>query len=1107
MPTTAPRPSHTNESLLEPSSVPVSEAVRKIRVERRFSKPGDPFAGIKWSLRSSKIANPDGSVVFEMENVEVPDTWDQVAVDILASKYFRKAGVPQVDAQGAPVLDDSGVQVTGPERSMKQVALRMANAWRLWGERGGYFASNEDAEAFRDELAYMLVTQMAAPNSPQWFNTGLFEAYGIVEDPEGNWYVDPASGETMLSAHKHERSAANACFIMHVEDTLVGESSIMRHIEDAARLFKAGSGVGANYSTIRERGGKLTAGGSSSGLMSFLRVHDRAAGAIKSGGTTRRAAKMVIVDADHPDIEEFIWAKVQEEKKVAALIAAGYSSDYNGEAYDTVSYQNANHSVRIPQGFMERLAANGEWNLTARRDGSVVSSMPAKKLWDDIAAAAWQCADPGLQFDDLLNDWNTVADTERVHGTNPCSEYTHVDNTACNLASLNLVSFYDDATATFRPEDFQHAVRLWTIVLEITVSMSHYPTEIVARRSFEHRTLGLGYANLGALLMRAGLPYDSDLARAATSVITALMHDTAYATSAELAAAVGPCEAFGPNRNSALRVLRNHRRATYGSLAQQDPFEQLNVIPQVLDHLVLAHTPFSNLSAPALAAADAMVATAERDGLRNMQVTVLAPTGTIGLVMGCDTTGVEPDFALVKLKKLAGGGYMQIINQSVEPALRRLGYADDAIASIKAHMLGTKTLDGDTPINTATLLAAGLTDAEVTAAAWAIPSMSDVTWAFGAFTVGEDVYARFGVDPAAGGAALLAAAGFSPDQITVSSKTICGHLTVEGAPDLRLEHLPVFDCAVECGDGTRVIHWSGHVRALSAVAPHLSGAASKTINLPNSADVAEVAAAHELAYRLAVKCVAIYRDGSKLSQPLNSAKSSEAGEGVDDELSEHRLRFGEIPAGISPTAFYNGNTPHRFKLPSARHGITWRFEIGGEEVYMRSGEYADGSLGELFLDWGKPGSTLRGMTSALSIAISQALQHGVPLDRFVRALRGHNFEPRGMVTGNDHLKMADSLMDAVVRILGHHYLGDESLVQVKSAPAAATATADTSQARGSEDNASRQELSPRAAEPQADAVMPARVFGKKCSNCGSDKLTKSGSCEVCLDCGTTTGCS
>lgn len=1080
-----------------------------LSIARRFTKKGEsPFESITFTFRQSRIQNPDGSVVFELPHVEVPESWDQVATDILASKYFRKAGVPLLDEQGVALLDENGNARLGTETSIKQVAMRLANAWKIWGERGGYFATTEDAEAYRDEMAYMLTTQMAAPNSPQWFNTGLYEAYGIVNDPDGSWYFDEESKTTKESAHRYERSAASACYISRVDDKLVGEGSIFDFANREARLFSQGSGSGANFSIIRAHGEKLSGGGTSSGVMSFLKFLDRAAGAIKSGGTTRRAAKMVILDADHPEIEEFIDAKVLEEKKVQALAAAGYDTSYEGEAYQTVAYQNANHSVRLPRGFMEKVRTDDVWELTNRTDGKVRKSMQARALWDKLAQAAWSCADPGVQFDDILNDWNTVADSENLRGSNPCSEYVHVDDTACNLASLNLGKFFDSDAQTFDVAAFAHAVRLWTLTLEITVSMSHYPDSRVAHRSYMHRTLGLGYANMGAVLMRSGLAYDSDEARSVIGAVTALMHNLSYRTSAEVAQAIGACEVFEPNRNSMLRVLRNHRRAAYGSLADRRgvaPYEALTVEPRGIDHLVLAHTVFAPLSDAVTKAADEAVTMAELHGLRNAQVTVLAPTGTIGLVMGCDTTGIEPDFALVKMKKLAGGGYMQITNSSVVAGLKALGYSDAAIHAMEEFMLGTKTIDGNTPVSASALLEKGFTAAEVDAIRQAIAPVSDLTWAFSPYIISDSCYARFGVDPAKGGMALLLAAGFTADDIVASSKAICGHLTLEGAPLLKNEHLGVFDCAVECGDGTRVIHWSGHVRALGAASPHLSGAISKTINMPNSVSVAEVREAYEMSYEYGVKAAALYRDGCKMSQPLNSAKSSEH----TDEI-EAPVVVRQVTPGMSPSEFYNNNTPPRFKLQDMRFGPTWRIEVGGEEIYLRAGEYPDGSLGELFIDWGKQGSTLRGITSALSITLSQALQHGVPLSRIVKALRGHTYEPRGMVNGHTNVKMATSVVDAIIRIIGYYYQGDEDLVQVKGGPTRSNREATTAPVAAAPAVASP---APVVESPKDGADKPVidksaeRLFGESCTACGGTHMMRAGSCKVCGDCGTTTGCS
>ena len=1077
---------------------------------RRYTTSGmDPFKGVQFTTRASRIGSADGTAVFEMAGVEVPESWDQVATDILASKYFRKAGVPQTKADGTLILDERGNVVLGAETSVKQVALRLANAWRIWGVRGGYFASDADADAYRDEMAYMIVTQMAAPNSPQWFNTGLSEAYNIISDPDGSWFYDEESGEVKESAHRYERSAASACYISLVEDKLIGAGSIFEFATREARLFSQGSGSGANFSHIRATGEKLSGGGTSSGVMSFLSFLDRAAGAIKSGGTTRRAAKMVILDADHPEIESFIWSKVREEEKVKALRDGGFDASYEGEAYQTVAYQNANHSVRIPRDFMNQVATDGPWQLKNRTDGKVRKEMKARDLWSQLAEAAWRCADPGVQFDDTLNDWNTAADTEPLRGSNPCSEYTHVDNTACNLASLNLGKFFSHDKQEFDTDSFAHAVRLWTLTLEITVSMAHYPDPLIAARSYEHRTLGLGYANMGAMLMRAGLAYDSAEARAVVGAVTSLMHNLSYSTSAEVAQAVGACKAFEQNRSSTLRVLRNHRRAAYGSLADRRgvaPYENLTVLPGGIDHMVLAHTVFADLSDRVTTAADKAVEMASMNGLRNMQVTVLAPTGTIGLVMSCDTTGIEPDFALVKMKKLAGGGYMRITNSSVLHGLRALGYKQSQIDSIEEWMLGTKTLDGRTAVSRASLVEVGFTDTEVDAAAAAVSAMSDLTWAFAAHVIGEEAYTRMKLDPTVGGSTLLKTAGFSYDEITASSKTICGHLTVEGAPDMKPEHLAVFDCAVECGDGTRVIHWSGHVRALGAASPHLSGAISKTINMPNSVSVDEVQQAYELAYQYGVKAAALYRDGCKMSQPLNSAKSADA----DTTSIAAVLKQRETTPGMSPREYYEGVTPPRFRPPNPRFGPTWRLEIGGEELYLRANTYEDGSVAEVFLDWGRQGSTLRGVTSALSIVISHALQRGMPLEDLVKAFRGHTFEPHGIVTGHDNLKMASSVIDAMARILGHQFLGRDDLVQ-KPAQRPAMAPQPAHPTPEKLPMPSTPEIASPEATRGASITEPSssegqKVYGQACSSCGGT-LIQAGACLCCSACGTSLGCS
>src|SRR5215204_1969004 len=845
-----------------------------LSVERRFTTGSeDAYSGVEWSTRTSRITNPDGTVVFEMADAEVPADWSQVASDIMVSKYFRKAGVPQFDSTGNAIRDDSGQPVLGPERSARQVIGRLTGGWRHWGESNGYFATASDAKAFEDELAYMLVHQMAAPNSPQWFNTGLAWAYGITGPAQGHYFVDPADGQVKASDDAYTRPQPHACFIQSANDSLVEPGGLMDLWVREARIFKYGSGTGTNFSAVRGEGEPLSGGGTSSGLMSFLRVGDRAAGAIKSGGTTRRAAKMVIVDVEHPDVEKFVNWKVDEEKKVAALIAAGYSSDFNGEAYATVSGQNSNNSVRVSEAFLEAVDRDEDWQLRWRTDPSHVSkTVRARDLWRQIAEAAWQCADPGLQFDTTINDWHTCPEAGRINASNPCSEYMFLDNTACNLASLNLLKFLDVETGQFDVDAFRHAVRLWTIVLEISVLMAQFPSEEIARLSYDYRTLGLGYANLGTVLMLLGMPYDSDQARAYAGALTALMTGESYAASAELASHLGPFPGFTDNREHMLRVIRNHRRAAYDVAPSE--YELLAVLPMPIS---ADHVPASLLGA-ARESWDRALANGGRYGYRNAQTTLLAPTGTIGLLMDCDTTGVEPDFALVKFKKLAGGGYFKIANQSIEPALCNLGYTPQEVHGILQYVMGTLTLHDAPVINWETLLHKGFREEELEKIEASLPGVFEISFAFSAWTLGKDLFERMEIPEAewqAPGFNLLRKLGFTRSQIDAANDHICGRGTVEGAPMLKDEHLPVFDCANKCGKiGRRFIAVEGHIRMMAAAQPFISGAISKTINLPNEASVEDIKNSYRLSWELGLKANALYRDGSKLSQPLN-VKSDE----------------------------------------------------------------------------------------------------------------------------------------------------------------------------------------------------------------------------------------
>ncbi len=1122
-----------------------------LRINRRFTEAGtDPYDKVEWSRRDSRITNPDGSTVFEMTDAEIPASWSQVAADIMVSKYFRKAGVPQFDEQGEQLFDASGQPVLGPERSARQVFNRLAGTWRDWGEKEGYFATKEDADAFEGELRYMLARQMAAPNSPQWFNTGLNWAYGLTGPAQGFWYVDGEDEELKASPDSYSRPSPHACFILSVKDDLVNPGGIMDLWVREARIFKFGSGAGSNFSQIRAENERLSGGGKSSGVMSFLKIGDRAAGAIKSGGTTRRAAKMVILDVDHPDIETFTdWKKVEEDKARVLISHGGLPADFNGDAYATVSGQNSNNSVRITNEFVQAVLADGDWQLINRTDGTVRKTIKARDLWTRVAEAAWACADPGLQFDTTINQWHTSPAGGRIRASNPCSEYMFLDDTACNLASLNLVRFYDDEHGTFDIEGYRHAIRLWTIVLEISVAMAHFPSREIAQGSYDYRTLGLGYANLGSLLMRQGIAYDSDEGRAMAGALTAILTGHSYATSAEIAEVTGPFPKFSENREAMLRVIRNHRRAAYDQHDFEDVSHKVMGVDSGLcdaDLLEAARTSW-----------DLALERGEAHGFRNAQATVLAPTGTIGLLMDCDTTGVEPDFALVKFKKLAGGGYFKIANQSVAPALTRLGYTPGQIKEVVEYIVGTSSLEGAPHINRETLEAKGFDDADLDAVEKALPAVFELRHAFNVFTFGEATLQRlgFGIDEYTGwDFNLLRALGFSTSEIAEANDHICGRQTIEGAPYVASEHLVVFDTANKNGKyGTRFIHHNGHIKMMAAAQPFISGAISKTINMPQEVTVEDIEGAYRMSWELGLKAMALYRDGSKAAQPLNS--TADEGEDSEDETSaltkaveaEKAIHWGNLPAGISPTqAYAQGMKPPRFLLPARRNGYNQEARIGGHKVFLRTGEYDDGTLGEIFIDLAKEGATLKGILSCFAIAVSKGLQYGVPLEEFVDTFTFQTFEPRGMVEGHTNIKMANSIVDYVFRALGVEYLRRDELAQVPPnremelpEPASGIAV----------EAGVQLDLTDAAAESDLDAVRAAADFvdspnghaagngggtavkveetvtvaagssamvdtalkenmgdAPVCSNCGHMTI-RNGSCYVCLTCGDTTGCS
>jgi len=1176
------------------------------------------YDGIEFTTRTSRITNPDGSVVFEAKDITVPKDWSQVAVDILAQKYFRKAGVPaavkKVAEDGVPewlqrcVPDEEALAALpederyGGETDAREVFNRLAGTWAYWGFKGNYFDSEDDARTFYDELCWMLADQRVAPNSPQWFNTGLHWAYGVDGPAQGHFYVEPGTGRVKRSTSSYERPQPHACFIQSVSDDLVNEGGIMDLWMREARLFKYGSGTGSNFSNIRGEGEPLSGGGRSSGLMSFLKIGDRAAGAIKSGGTTRRAAKMVVLDVDHPDIETYINWKLMEEQKVASLVTGSktieaamqavfdaywtegvddadrgnpgenkalaaalgvarsqlvsdnylhralqlasqgykelqfdtYDTDWTSDAYQTVSGQNSNNSVRIKNGFMDAVAKDGDWDLLRRTDGKPARTLKAKDLWEQIAYAAWSCADPGLQFDTTINEWHTCPKDGRINASNPCSEYMFLDDTACNLASSNLLKFVDES-GKFDIEGFKHVNRTMTIALEISVLMAQFPSREIARLSYKFRTTGLGYANLGTLLMVQGIPYDSKEAFAIAGALTANMTATAYATSAEMASELGPFPGYAKNADDMLRVIRNHRRAACN--AAEMAYEGLTILPKGIDPDICP----KDLLDAARAEWDRALVLGEQFGYRNAQVTVIAPTGTIGLVMDCDTTGVEPDFALVKFKKLAGGGYFKIINQSVPRALKTLGYDEETIDGIINHARGTGTLKNAPFINWDSLMERGFGKAQIQAIESALPAAFEIGFVFNRYTLGDDfckdVLGFTEAQLSDFTFSLLEGLGFTPEQISAANDYACGRMTVEGAPGLKDEHLAVFDCANKCGRyGTRYIRAEGHIHMMAAAQPFLSGAISKTINMPNDASVEQIKDLYFLSWKSMIKANAIYRDGSKLSQPLNASVADDLFSKVEDALAEQGVL---VPEDAPPEVKIAEKIVikymvKRHRMPFRRSGYTQKAIVGGHKIYLRTGEYEDGSLGEIFLDMHKEGAAFRSLMNSFAIAVSLGLQYGVPLEEYVDAFVFTKFEPNGMVDGNPYIKMSTSIIDYVFRELAITYLGRTDLAQVIPEDLAMD-TLGKSDAAPADDEVVEEILqaSPRPTQLHTANVAMARsgtprtvtrtvadqlssrisvaraqgYEGDACGDCHSFTMVRNGTCLKCMSCGATSGCS
>ena len=913
---------------------------RGLAFPRHFTKDLDsgqtPYDLLEWETRTASIANEKGESIFEQREVEMPRDWSQTATNIVASKYFHgRAGTPE------------------REHSLKQLVHRVVDTIADWGAADGYFATTEDVENFRDELAHLMLTQKASFNSPVWFNVGVKEGRGY------GWAWNKASGQVAALESGVHRPQCSACFIISADDTM---ESIMDLAKTEGMLFKWGSGTGSNLSKIREEDASLKGGGQASGPVSFMKGFDAFAGVIKSGGKTRRAAKMVILNADHPDIKKFIWCKASEERKAWTLVEAGYDAAIDGDAYSSIFFQNANNSVRVTDAFMEAAINDEDWWTRSVVNGQPKERYKARELLHDIAEATHQCGDPGMQFDTTVNRWHPCKNTARINASNPCSEYMFLDDSACNLASLNLLKF-QGSNGQFNAEAFRHAVDTLIVAQEIIVDNASYPTEAICRNSHDYRPLGLGFANLGALLMSMGLPYDSDKGRAVAGSISAVMCGQAYLTSSRITQTTGPFPGYEHNREPFLEVIRGHRDAARG------------IDPQHVDEA---------LYDAAQRCWDDAYEAGSQNGYRNGQVTVIAPTGTIGFMMDCDTTGVEPELALVKYKKLVGGGVIKIVNNTVPSALLKLGYAPEQVSEVVNHVDSTGT--------------------------------------------------------------------------------------IEGAPHLEAEHLPVFDCSFRPQNGERAIHYTGHVRMMGAVQPFISGAISKTINMPEESSVEDIVNAYIEAWRLGLKAVAIYRDGSKRAQPLSSSQGKAGEDRQSAQAVAEKVVF----------------RPMRRKLPDERQSVTHKFSVGGHEGYITVGLYDDGTTpGEIFIRMAKEGSTISGLMDSFATAVSMALQYGVPLQVLVDKFQHVRFEPSGW-TGNSEIPYAKSIMDYIFRWLGAKFISPEyKQTEVGEIPALRPTELD---------------------EQKSLSFQPATVDSPICSECGS-LMTRNGSCYKCENCGSTSGCS
>jgi ribonucleoside-diphosphate reductase alpha chain len=966
-------------SMATKDATPAAETAVKhgLNFKRHFTKLGvHPFEEVDWELRTATIQNEKGKTIFEQKGVEIPKDWSQTATNIVASKYFHgKPGTPE------------------RETSVKQLISRVADTIAQWGIEGGYFKTEDDAKTFHDELTHLLVRQKAAFNSPVWFNCGLWHKYRR-SSQGGGWYWDPATGGIKKETEAYRHPQCSACFINSVQDNL---ESILSLAKTEGMLFKWGSGTGTNLSPLRSSLESLSGGGMASGPLSFMKGYDAFAGVIKSGGKTRRAAKMVILNIDHPDVEEFIECKAKEERKAWALVDAGYDASLDGEAYSSIFFQNANNSVRVTDEFMKAVVEDRDWATRRITDGEPMKSYRARDLMRKIAEAAWQCGDPGMQFDTTINKWHTSKATAPINASNPCSEYMFLDDSACNLASLNLMK-YVTSDGKFDVESFRRAVDVVTTAQEILVDNASYPTEKIALNSHDFRPLGLGYANLGALLMANGLPYDSDGGRDYAAAITALMHGQSYLTSSRIAAELSPCPGYAVNRDPFLGVISMHRQALSGINARNVPDGLMESARKVWDECLASGMKY---------------------GYRNAQVTVLAPTGTIGFMMDCDTMGIEPDLALVKYKKLVGGGLIKIVNSVVPASLMKLGYSEQQAAEIVSY--------------------------------------------------------------------------------------IDDHGTIEGAPHVKSEHLPVFDCALKPTEGKRSISYMGHIRMMGAVQPFLSGAISKTVNMPENTTAEDVMNAYTEAWRLGLKSIAIYRDRSKRTQPLNTSDAKPKKESeVRSQESEEREEVA-TPDTPLPTPSGTAPKPFRHKLADERRAITHKFSVGGHEGYLTVGLYENGQPGEIFITMAKEGSTVSGLMDSFATAVSLALQYGVPLKVLCDKFSHTRFEPSGW-TNNPEIRYAKSMMDYIFRWLAMKFLPRDAQPREDASVSSLNGN-DVEKAGAIADQFTRAAGAPMMVPNQPSlAGVESTDDAPSCPDCGAI-MVRNGACYRCMNCGSTSGCS